>query len=132
MSGAALEKLRIDKWLWRARIFKSRTLAAKCVAAGRLRVNRSAIKKANFGVRPGDVLTFTLGPQVRVVEIVALGGRRGPSPEARTLYNDLDPPPRRAAGSHVPGPGKREPGAGRPTKRERRVLDRVRQSDGAD
>lgn len=133
MSETAPEKLRIDKWLWHARFFKSRTLAAKCVTAGRLRVNRSVIKKANFGVQAGDVLTFTLGPHVRVIEIVALGERRGPAPEARTLYTDLDPPqPRQAHAPRMPESGKREPGAGRPTKRERRALDRVRQPDGAD
>lgn len=120
-------RLRIDKWLWHARFFKSRTLAAKSVAAGRFRVNSLLVRKANQLVRSGDVLTFPLGPHIRVIQIVALGERRGPAVEARTLYIDLDPPqlgPAAAAsGELVP---QRERGAGRPTKKERRAFDRIR------
>lgn len=126
MSETGAEKLRIDKWLWHARFFKSRTLAAKRVVSGGVRVNRKVTKKANHPVQPGDVLTFPLGPHVRVIEIVALGERRGPAPEARTLFADLDPPvPRRATAKAPPNTGRREPGAGRPTKKERRAVDRL-------
>lgn len=119
--------LRLDKWLWHARFFKSRTLAAKRITEGVMRVNRQRIRKANHQVRPGDVLTFTLGPHVRVIRVEVLGERRGPATEARTLYTDLDPPPeRRAAETTPPAPAARERGAGRPTKRERRNLDRLR------
>ena len=130
MSDDRTEKLRIDKWLWHARFFKSRTLAAKRVVAGGVRINRKLIRKANHPVQPGDVLTFPLGPYVRVIEIVALGERRGPAPEARTLFEDLDPPVPKSAAKEAPRvSGHREPGAGRPTKKERRAVDRLREAE---
>jgi ribosome-associated heat shock protein Hsp15 len=127
-------RLRIDKWLWHARFFKSRTLAAKAVGGGGVRVNRQLVRKANQMVQPGDVLTFPLGPHIRVIEIVALGERRGPAPEARALYNDLDPPQPRAAASSrsVAAVERREPGSGRPTKRDRRATDRLKQPETLD
>lgn len=129
MSAEVAERLRIDKWLWHARLFKSRTLAAKRVGAGGVRVNRKLIKKANHPVQPGDVLTFPLGPHVRVIEIVALGERRGPAVEARQLYVDLDPPlPRAPSGKTPATAGGRDPGAGRPTKKDRRAVERLRGS----
>ena len=116
--------------MWHARFFKSRTLAAKRVAAGGVRVNRKLTRKANHPVQPGDVLTFPLGPHVRVIEIVALGERRGPAVEARTLFEDLDPPvPRRAAKEAPPASVYRAPGAGRPTKKERRAVDSLREPE---
>lgn len=122
------ESLRIDKWLWYARFFKSRSLATSMVAAGRLRVNRTPISKPHYQVRPGDVLTFPQGPHIRVVEVVAIGTRRGPASEAQTLYTDIDPPqPRRRAETPVgTRPAERDRGAGRPTKKERRETDRLR------
>jgi ribosome-associated heat shock protein Hsp15 len=82
------------------------------------------VHKAHYLVRPGDVLTFPQGPQIRVVRVVQLGARRGPATEARTLYEDLAPavPPEPAA-------LQRDPGAGRPTKAERRALDRLRSEE---
>ncbi len=125
--GTGTAGLRLDKWLWHARFFKSRTLAAKHCAAGRVRINRLASDKAHQQVRPGDVLTFPQGDDVRVVKVVALGERRGPAPEARTLYDDLAPPePRQPAAKRPPPPGQREKGAGRPTKSERREIDRLK------
>ena len=121
------DSLRLDKWLWHARFFKSRTLAAKRVTEGVMRVNRQRVRKANHPVRPGDVLTFPLGAHVRVIRVDMLGERRGPATEARTLYTDLDPPPARSADNRAPClVAPRERGAGRPTKRERRDLDRLR------
>jgi ribosome-associated heat shock protein Hsp15 len=81
--------LRVDKWLWYARFFKSRSLAAKHVQAGEIRVNRQRILKASVALKVGDVLTFALGDTIRVVEVAALGDRRGPAPDARMLYHDL-------------------------------------------
>ncbi|MBL8662723.1 MAG: RNA-binding S4 domain-containing protein [Candidatus Odyssella sp.] len=81
--------LRLDKWLWHARFFKSRSLAAAFCAEGRLRLNRRHIDRASAPVRAGDVLTFPLGNAIRVVRVLALGQRRGPPAEARTLYQDL-------------------------------------------
>ncbi len=123
MSDVKNGRLRLDKWLWQARFFRSRTLAARACAAGRVRINRGVVSKSHATVKPGDVLTFPQGPAIRVIEIVALGERRGPASEARALYHDLAPP--------KPGPAAkrtaaREPGAGRPTKAERRAIMRLR------
>jgi ribosome-associated heat shock protein Hsp15 len=118
-TGAAL---RIDKWLFFARFFKSRSLAATLCAAGKVRVNRQPIQKAHHVVRIGDVLTFPQGDHIRVVRVASLGTRRGPAGEARLLYEDLAPPVPAPAGAH---PGERVPGAGRPTKADRRAIDRL-------
>lgn len=120
-------RLRIDKWLWHARFFKSRTLAARLVSDGKVRVNRVVIRKPGYPVRPGDVLTFAKDAEIRVIEVVGLGERRGPATEARELYRDLSPvEPRRAT---LPPQSERPRGAGRPTKRDRRAIERMR--DGA-
>lgn len=117
-------KIRIDKWLWQARFFKTRSLAAKVVGAG-LRVNGQNVAKPAFAVSVGDVLTFSQARDVRVVRVAALGDRRGPAPEARLLYEDLDPPEDRPR----PDPVAQAPsfdGGGRPSKRDRRALDSLR------
>lgn len=87
------EGLRIDKWLWFARFFKTRSLAAAQVAAGELTVNGALVAKAATVVRPGDVVEFPAGKRRRRVSVLALGERRGPAPEAQALYRDEDPPP---------------------------------------
>ncbi len=113
-------RLRVDKWLWYARFFKSRSRAADICAGGKVRVNRRVIRKAHHALKVGDVLTFPQGPRIRVVEVAALGARRGPATEARRLYRDLTPaPPDQAREAPV---GRRERGAGRPTKRDRRAI----------
>ena len=86
-------KLRIDRWLWQARFFRSRAMAADQVSDGNIRVNGQRVVKPGYGVGYGDVLTFALGGRVRLIRVMALGQRRGPSGEARTLYEDLDPRP---------------------------------------
>jgi ribosome-associated heat shock protein Hsp15 len=82
--------MRLDKWLWHARFFKTRTLAARYVEKSRCRIDGRPVEKPHAAVVPGMVLTFALGPKVKVVRIVALGERRGPAPEARTLYEEID------------------------------------------
>jgi len=123
---------RLDKWLWHARVFKTRTLASKVCASGRVRVNGTPVAKSHHALRPGDVLTLPVGSRIRVLRVLAIGARRGPAPEARLLYDDLTPPPDDAptpgAGEAPPGSG-RAPGAGRPTKAERRAVDRLRDRD---
>ena len=118
---------RLDVWLWYARFQKSRTLAAKLVAEGRVRINGERTAKPSHTVRAGDLLTFPAGNRIRLVRIVDLGNRRGPAPEARLLYEDLTPaapPPGDAA---APLPAEERPrGAGRPTKRDRRDTDRLK------
>ena len=78
--------MRLDKWLWHARFFKTRTLATRYVEKARCRVDGRVTDKAHASVAPGMVLTFALGPRVRIVRIRALGERRGPATEARALY----------------------------------------------
>jgi ribosome-associated heat shock protein Hsp15 len=85
-------KLRLDKWLFHARFFKSRDLAQDCVESGHLRLNAQRCKKPGHGVAVGDVLTFPQGGQIRVVRVLALAERRGPATEAQALYCDLDAP----------------------------------------
>lgn len=94
---AAPPRLRIDKWLWQARFFRSRTFAAEAVESGRLRVNGQRIGKPGHAITIGDTLTFPQGDRIRLIRITALGIRRGPATEAQALYLDLDPGPDAAA-----------------------------------
>jgi ribosome-associated heat shock protein Hsp15 len=92
----APERLRVDKWLWHARVVKSRSLAAKLVEEGHVRINGIRADAPAKPVKTGDVLTIALERTVRVLEVAALGARRGPATEAATLYDDRspEPPPR--------------------------------------
>ena len=121
---------RIDKWLFFARVVKSRALAAKLVSGGGIRSNRNKIDQPSHGVKPGDVLTITLDRRILIYKVVSGGARRGPAEEARTLYEDISPPPPSkdnvTALDAVP---KRDAGSGRPTKRERRQVDRLMQGE---
>jgi ribosome-associated heat shock protein Hsp15 len=120
----AVASVRIDKWLWAARVFKTRSLAAAACQGGKVDVNDDAAKPAKL-VRPGDVVRVTLPlGRRRIVKVVVPGERRGGAAEARELYEDLTPPePPRLRQAPPPF---RPMGAGRPTKRERRQLDRLR------
>ncbi|MGG7567315.1 RNA-binding S4 domain-containing protein [Rhodovulum sp. DZ06] len=123
--------MRVDKWLWHARFLKTRSLAAKHVGAEGVRINGTRTVKPAANVRAGDVLVFPLGPHVRTIKVIALGERRGPAPEAQALYEDLAPPPPRAPAA-PDAPPRRDPGAGRPTGRDRRALDKLRGEPGAE
>lgn len=96
-------RIRLDKWLWHARFFKSRSLAARLCQAGGVRIGGTPVTKPHHAVRPGDVLTFAQGGHIRVVRIRTIGERRGPAPEARTLYEDLVPPSPETALPRRPG-----------------------------
>jgi len=122
-----LQKLRLDKWLWQARFFKTRSLAARQVSSGHVRINGERAGKPARTVVPGDVLTFVQGKVIRVVEIAALGTRRGPAPEAQALYFDRTEKPVTPAPSQPANP--RFEGKGRPDKRQRRALERSRRYD---
>jgi ribosome-associated heat shock protein Hsp15 len=115
--------MRIDKWLWAARFFKTRSQAAGACAGGKVDVNDDAAKPARL-VRVGDLVRVTLPGGRRIVRVQGLSERRGPASEARTLLEDLTPPAPPAV-RRMPV-AVRLPGAGRPTKRERRSLDRLR------
>lgn len=109
--------MRIDKWLWQARFFKTRSLSAKLVTGGHCRVNSNRISKASYSVGPGDVLTFPQAKTVRVIKVTGIGTRRGPATEAQTLYEDLTPEREESPQARIHAE------KGRPTKRDRRKLD---------
>ncbi len=128
---------RLDKWLWFARVVKSRTLAAGLVTSGKVRVNRQKVDKPAHALKPLDVVTVSVGRKVRVLKVIAPGVRRGSASEAQRLFEELTPL------SQSPSPGTDgikiseattapcgvspvgfEAGAGRPTKRDRRLIDR--------
>ncbi len=122
---------RVDQWLWHARFFKTRTLAAKFVQDRNVRVTRDETamraEKPSFLILPADILVFTRNDHLRIIQIDALASRRGPAAEARTLYTDQSPP-RPPKEERATGPFTREKGAGRPTKKDRRVLDTLKQT----
>lgn len=122
---------RIDKWLWQARFFKTRSLASKFVGDGNVRLGRGdatqRADKPSAAVRPGDTLVFTINERLRIIRVLACAQRRGPASEAQTLYEDQSPPPPKTA-----APAKafaRDKGAGRPTKKDRRAISALK-SDG--
>nr|WP_253944560.1 RNA-binding S4 domain-containing protein [Pseudogemmobacter hezensis] len=84
--------MRLDKWLWQARFFKTRTLAALVVGEGHVRVNGTPVSRPSREVGPGDVLTFPQGRNIRLIRVLGTGVRRGPASEAQTLFLDLDAP----------------------------------------
>ncbi|MBI4013599.1 MAG: RNA-binding S4 domain-containing protein [Candidatus Rokubacteria bacterium] len=120
--------VRVDRWLWAARFYKTRSLAHAACEGGKVDVSGQAAKPSR-AVRVGDRLRVTLGEWRREVVIRGLGERRGPATEARALYEDLSPPPP-PRGRRQPPPVLRTPGLGRPTKRERRLIERLRQGGG--
>lgn len=120
------EVARLDKWLWFARVVKTRTLAAALVEDGKVRINRIKITKPSQSVRIGDVLTVTVGPRVRLLKVLAFAERRGPPAAAQVLFDDLSPPPQPRPEEAAAPTGERLPGSGRPTKRERRDMERFK------
>ena len=129
MSETTPATQRIDRWLWCARIFKTRTLAAKFVADGHVRVTRNGAtmraEKPSFAVRPGDVIAFSRDERLRILIVEACGERRGPASEAQTLYTD-ESPPLAAKETTSKAAFERDKGAGRPTKKDRRLLDALK------
>lgn len=119
------DQLRLDKWLWFARVVKSRTLAATLVEEGKVRLNRERTTKPSQAVRIGDVLTISVGSRVRILEVAAIGVRRGPASEAQALYIDRAPPLPPASTPPQTISGERPSGTGRPTKRDRRLIARL-------
>ena len=121
-----MDRQRIDKWLWHARVVRTRSAAAALVASGHVRVNGERIDAPSRAVRPDDVVTVALDRTVRVLRVLRFAERRGSADDARALWEDLAP----AAGRQkAPQPGAREAGAGRPTKRERREIEKFTADD---
>jgi len=84
------ESLRIDKWLWHARFCKTRAIAQETATKGHIRLNGHRVEKASAAVRVGDVMTLPAGNRVVTLKVLGLGVRRGPAPEAQTLYELLE------------------------------------------
>ena len=114
------DRRRIDKWLWYARLAKTRTAAQGLAVSGRVRVNRERNDSASRPLKVGDVLTVAFDSGVKVLKVAALGERRGPASEAQLLYEDLSPPPSPADPTSGRGGGRAGP---RPSKRDRRRFD---------
>lgn len=117
------ERQRVDRFLWHARLVRTRTLAARLAAAGHVRVNGKRIDAPGRGLKIGDVLTVAISRDVRVLKVIAFAERRGGSEVAGRLFEDLSPPTPKPVGVESQAP--RLAGSGRPTKRERRMLDRL-------
>ena len=129
---------RLDQWLCFARVTKSRSLAQALIERGKVRVNREKASRASHVLKTGDVVTLSLGPRVRILTVKGFGRRRGPAAEAQVLHEELTPAPDRTKSSpaEMSGDGPvpladlnaavRPAGAGRPTKRDRRATERLR------
>jgi ribosome-associated heat shock protein Hsp15 len=122
---SATSRQRLDKWLFFTRLTKSRSIAQKAIETGHVRVNDQRVTQPSHSLKTGDVVMLSLERRDVTVRMRDGGQRRGPFEEARQLYDDLTPAP-------VPGErltpfeqATREPGSGRPTKRERREIDRL-------
>ena len=126
----ALDRQRIDKWLWHARVVRTRSAAAALAASGHVRINGERIDAPSRAVRLADVVTVALDRTVRVLKVAGFAERRGGPETTPALWEDLTPPapPHKSASATL---GLRAPGEGRPTKRERRAIDRL-QGDGED
>ena len=117
-----MDRQRIDKWLWHARVVRTRSAAAELVTSGLVRLNRERVTAPSRLVRADDVITVALDRQVRIMKVVSFAERRGDAEAGRVLYADLTPLPPR---DESPKVAAREAGSGRPTKRDRRAIDRL-------
>ncbi len=116
--------VRLDKWVWAARCYKTRSQATKGCKAGQVSLN-GAKARGSAAVKPGDLVEVRLPAGLRILRVAALADRRGSAEVAATLFEDLTPPPE----PREPPPMQRERGLGRPTKRDRRKLGRLAWED---
>jgi ribosome-associated heat shock protein Hsp15 len=114
-----IQKVRIDKWLWYARFFKSRSLSSKHITQNGVRLNGKKIQKPAETVAAGDNITFNIGLTVKVIEILLCGSRRGPASEARSLYRE------RVSQTSIKDDKNVRVGE-RPTKKNRRLLEKIK------
>lgn len=123
------DKLRVDKWLWAARFYKTRSLATAAVEGGHVHLNGQRVKPAK-DVKPGDTLDITIAEMRWSVMVKALSERRGPAPQAQALYEETAESRTRREAQIEERRAKREAGLhplpGRPTKRDRRQIERFR------
>ncbi len=120
---------RIDKWLFFSRMAKSRSLAQAHIQGGHVRVNGERIVQPSYGVKAGDRIELMLERRAVILVVRLPGTRRGPFEEAKLLYEDLTPPAAETKRLTALEQALRTPGAGRPTKRERRAIDRLMSDD---
>jgi ribosome-associated heat shock protein Hsp15 len=128
---AAPEPVRVDKWLWAARFFKTRGLAAEAIAGGRVQVNGARAKHAKT-IKPGDQIRLRLGPFEHLLTVRALSVRRGPAPQAALLYQeDPEGKARRLhlAEQHRIAAQAFTYGEGKPTKKDRRDILRFKRGE---
>ena len=122
------DPVRVDKWLWAARYFKTRSLAADAVDGGKVQVNGERAKPAKL-VRPGDEIRLRSGPYEYVLRVLGTGEKRGPAPEAQRLYEETAPSREAREKLHwqlTKAAPPMEAAAGRPTKQDRRALEKFR------
>lgn len=120
------EVTRLDKWLWAARAYKTRSLAAQACSGGKVTINDNNAKPHKL-VRAGDIVVFRAGHDEKRWQVLVIADRRGPASVAQTLYEDLTPPPAPSPSPPaVDGWRYTQPDSGRPNKRERRQLERLK------
>lgn len=123
---APLERVRVDKWLWSARFFKTRSLASQAVEGGKVKVNGERAKPSKE-IKPGDQLVIHAGDAEWEVRVLALSDQRGPAVVARQLYEETEASQQRRTDQAANRRLQADPGAvikGRPTKRDRRLIHR--------
>ena len=125
----SVSRQRIDKWLFFARMAKSRSLAQAHIQDGHVRVNGERVVQPSHNVKVGDRVELSLQRRDLVLVVLQPGSRRGPFEEARLLYEDVSPPVDEANRPTPFEQAQRMPGSGRPTKRERRDIDRLMSGD---
>jgi ribosome-associated heat shock protein Hsp15 len=129
LDAPSTDRQRIDKWLWHARVVRTRSAAAGLAAAGHVRINGQRVDAPSRVVRPGDVVTVALDRVVRVLKVLGFAERRGSADDARALCEPLEPVGGRPAQRPEVPLAQRASGSGRPTKRDRRAIDRFAGED---
>jgi ribosome-associated heat shock protein Hsp15 len=133
LGSVSEDRQRIDKWLWHARIVRTRSAAAALAASGHVRLNGARVAAPAKAVKAGDVVTIALDARVRVLKVTGFAPRRGAADAGRALYEDLAPADPAPDPHEEPPVAPREPGRGRPTKQERRAIERfTRRRDSPD
>ena len=127
-AAESADRIRLDKWLWAARFYKTRSLAAEAIGGGKVEVNGEHVKRARL-VQVGDLVRLRLGPYEHAVQVRRISGRRGPAPEAATLYEETAESRaarERLAAQHRLASAGVSYDKGRPTKKDRRDIERFR------